>query len=225
MIENPTIDVIVPSYNQQEYLPDCIESILAQTLKPNRIIIVDDGSTDDSLEIARKYPVEVISQVNKGLPSARNTGIMNSTADYCFFLDADDIILDNCLEKISDRIKETGVDIVAPSLKEFGIGNATVILKPDISLEDFKKGNHLGYFCAIKRSKLLEIGGFSPRMLWGWEDYHLWINLFARGVTVSVIQEPLVLYRVKEKSMIHEANAHSEELWAQINKDFPNFHA
>src|SRR3990167_2888452 len=83
------ISVIIPSYNQASYLPDAIESVLTQKVAPHEIIVVDDGSTDGSLEIARKYAVKVIVQVNKGLPSARNTGIMNATGDYILPLDAE----------------------------------------------------------------------------------------------------------------------------------------
>lgn len=215
--------IIIASYNQQEYLPDAIESAINQTLKPHEIIVIDDGSTDNSLEIARRYfGLKVISQVNKGLASARNTGIMNATGEYIMPLDADDILQENCLEKIAEAIKQTNADIVAPSFKTFGVNNVEVILNPDVKFEDFKNGNYLGYFSAIRKSKLLEIGGYSPRMVWGYEDYHVWINLLHRGATLKVLRDVLVLYRTKESSMIHSAQAHHAELIAQINKDFPS---
>jgi glycosyltransferase involved in cell wall biosynthesis len=218
-----TISVIVPSFGQAQYLPECIESVLDQTLAPHEIIVVDDGSTDGSLEIAKSYMprgIKVVSQINKGLASARNTGIMNATGDYCLFLDADDMLYPNCIERITQELK-LKVDIVAPSFKCFGLSNEVVILEKNPTLEMFKAGNRFGYFCAIKRSTLLEVGGYSPRMTFGWEDYALWFDLLKRGKTFSVIQEALVLYRTKENSMIHEANRHSEELMAQIHKDNP----
>jgi glycosyltransferase involved in cell wall biosynthesis len=218
------MSLIIPSYNQQEYLADAIESALNQTLPFQEIIVVDDGSTDNSLEIARKYPVKVISQVNKGLASARNTGIMNSTkGDYIMFLDADDILLPEANKKISLIAEQTCVDIIAPSFKCFGKSSDTVILSPEIKLEMFKDGkNYLPYCCAVKRSALLEVGGYSPKMVWGWEDLHLWINLLSRGKTVVTIQEPLVLYRTKDTSMWTESTKHSEELTNQLMKDFPH---
>ena len=91
----------------------------------------------------------------------------------------------------------------------------------NIILKDFETGNYLPYFCAIKREKLLEIGGYSPKMIWGWEDLHLWINLLSRGAIVKTIPKVLVLYRTKEKSMWTDSKDHAEELQAQINKDFP----
>jgi len=221
------ITISISSYNQQSFLCDAIESALTQTI-PCEIVVVDDGSTDNSLKIAQRYEpkIKVISQVNKGLSSARNTGIMNASGDYILFLDSDDILLPNCIERIQEEISKTNADIVAPSLKEFGIGNANVVLLPEVTLEMFKTGqNYLPYFCAIRKSKLLEIGGYSARMTWGYEDMHLWINLLSRGATIKVIQEILVMYRTKEKSMIHEAQAHHGELLAQISKDFPKIYA
>ncbi len=217
------ISIIIASYNQQDTLPDAIESALA-TEYPCEIIVVDDGSTDNSLKIAESYnkqQVKVISQVNKGLASARNTGIMNAKYDWCLFLDADDILMDTAIEKIDNAILETNADIIAPSFREFGLSSREVILSSNVNLDMFKDGqNYLPYFCCVRKSKLLEIGGYSPRMTYGYEDLHLWINLLSRGATVKTLPEILVLYRTKEKSMIHEAQAHHEELMLQIKKDF-----
>ncbi len=228
---NPKISVIIPAFGQAEYLEDCIESVYGQTVAPHEVIIVNDGSTDNTQEIAERYmfrnfpaiesPVKVINQVNKGLPSARNTGIMNATGDYCLFLDADDMLKENAVEKITSSILSTNADIIAPSFQCFGKSNQEVILQMP-TMEDMKVANRLGYFCAIRRSVLLEVGGYSPRMRFGYEDYHIWFDLFSRGKTLCIIQDPLVMYRVKEKSMIHDAQAHHEELMGQIKKDFPN---
>ena len=222
-IKTPRITCIIPSYNQEQYLLDAIESAISQTV-PCEVIVVDDGSTDHSLEYARSYEnkgVKVISQVNKGLPSARNTGIMNATGDYILPLDADDMLFETCVEKILKVAEETRADVIAPSFKCFGVSNDVVILQPHVIIQDFIGGNRLGYFSAIKKSVLLEVGGYSPRMTWGFEDYHLWFDIFGRNKTLYVIQEPLVLYRTKENSMIAEANKHREELMGQIKKDFP----
>lgn len=224
------ITIGIPCFGQAEYLPEAIESAYNQSLPAHEIIVVNDGSLDDTKEIAERYtyknfpliesPVRVINQVNKGLPSARNTIIMASTGDYIIFLDADDILMENAVERITQEILTTNADIVAPSFKEFGKSNREVILG-GFTMEDLKVANRIGYFSAVRRSTLVEVGGYSPKMKFGWEDWHLWFNLFSRGYSIAVLQEILVLYRVKEKSMIHEANAHSEELMNQIHKDFP----
>ena len=222
---NPTLSVIIPVFNQAQYLVTCIESVLDQTVKPHEIIVVIDGSPDNSLEIAKSYEskIKVISQVNKGLASARNTGLMNMTGDYFFPLDADDMMLENCIERISQVIEETNADIVAPSFKTFGKYNEPVILMANPTLDDFKTSNRIPYFSAIKKEALLEVGGYSPRMTFGYEDLHLWVNLLTRGKKLITIPDMLILYRTKEKSMIHEAQSHHQELMTQIYKDFPNF--
>ena len=218
------ISIVIPSFNQSQYLNSAISSVLDQTVKAHEIIVVDDGSQDNSLEIARSYEglgVKVISQVNKGLPSARNTGIMNATGDYLLFLDSDDMLLENAIEKITEVVEKTNADIISPSFKCFGLAQNEVILMENPTIEDFKIANRVGYCSAIKREALLEVGGYSPKMWCGWEDFHLWFTLLLRGKIIKTIQEVLWLYRVKENSMINEANKHADELWGQIGKDFP----
>ena len=223
------ISCIIPCYNQSQFLAECIESVLAQTYKPHEIIVVNDGSQDETRYVARQYPeIKYIEQVNKGLASARNTGIMNMIGDWFYPLDSDDKMLPNCLQRIADTITDNPeADIIAPSFKCFGINNGEVILMPNPQLEDFKPAdfktpmNRVGYFSAIKKEVLLEVGGYSPRMTFGWEDYHLSITLLSKGKKIVTIPEVLVLYRTKEESMITEANKHASELMTQIYKDFP----
>lgn len=218
-----TVTVGIPSYNQEVYLAEAIESILAQSVLPYEFLVVDDGSTDKSLALARHYPVKVISQTNKGLASARNAVIMNATGDYVFFLDADDVAVEDCLKEIQKAIEETNADIIAPSLKCFGKAEDTIIISPTVTLDMFKNyQNFLPYCCAIRREKLLEVGGYSPRMEQGWEDLHLWITLLSRGATVKSIQTPLVLYRTKEDSMYTRSLLYALELKTQLKKDFPH---
>lgn len=210
----------IPAYNQAQYLADAIESAIDQTYQNIEIIVVDDGSPDTTKEVASQYPVKLIRQVNKGLASARNTAIMNATGDYFLPLDADDLLEPRCVEKMVHVARETGADIIAPSLTEFGeCQGATVILKPSPTIADFRDGNHIPYASAIKMSVLREVGGYSPRMTWGYEDYHLWFDLLKRGKKLVTIPESLLRYRVKAHSMIHDANAHRDELMAQIKKD------
>ena len=217
------ITIGIPSYNQTTYLREAIDSALAQTV-PCEIIVVDDGSTDDSLQVAQSYgnKIKVISQVNKGLASARNTIIMNMNQDYLLPLDADDVLAPNAVEKIQEVIDQTDADIVAPSFRTFGTTNQEVILGPHPipSVFDFLEANRIGYFSAIRKAKLLEIGGYSPRMVEGYEDLHMWINLLDRGVKLVTMKDILVGYRTKEVSMITESIKHHDKLMGQIKKDF-----
>ncbi len=227
------ISIVLPCFNHGAYLREAIESALNQEVARTKdgwkvdqeVIVVDDGSTDDSLEIARSYgaKIQVISQVNKGLAAARNTGVMNSYGTYVLFLDSDDILAPQCVQRISDVAEETDADIISPSFQAFGKSNGIVTLMKEPKLEDFKTGNRIGYCSAVKRSALNEVGGYSSKMIWGYEDLHLWVNLLSRGKKIITIPEVLWFYRTKEVSMITESIKHNEELMAQIYKDFPNF--
>ena len=224
------ISCIISVFNQAEFLSEAIESVLNQTVKVEDIIIVDDGSQDNSLEIAKKYHNEypniwTVSQVNKGLAAARNTGIMNSSpySSWILPLDCDDELLPNSIEKILETIKNNPLaDIVAPSFKCFGLFDQEIILMKDPKLEDFRKGNKIGYCAAIRKSALLEVGGYSSRMVEGYEDLHLWCDLLSRGKKLITIPEVLWMYRVKEKSMYRDITPEiHKKLLAQINKDIP----
>lgn len=228
------ISIVIPCYNQAEYLEEAIESAYNQTVPPHEIIIVNDGSTDASGEIAERYrfahlpgiqsPVKVIHQVNKGLSSARNAGIAMATGDYILPLDSDDALKENAIEKFTQAIHTyPTVDIIAPSFECFGLRNDVVVLQP-FDLETLKQANRLGYFSLMKKSALLECGGYSSKMIWGFEDYHLWFNMFARSKNFLILNDEnsvLVKYRIRENSMLTEANKHSDELMGQIKRDFP----
>lgn len=217
--------IIIPSFGQAQYLAEAIESALTQTHQDVEVIVIDDGSVDGSLEIARAYVprVKLIQQKNRGLASARNTGIMNATGDYVLPLDADDVLFLSCVQRMAEKIEDTCADVVAPSIHCFGKGDQDVILMPNPTFDDFKEGNRLAYCSAIKREALLEVGGYSPKMdsLGGWEDLHLWYDLLSRGKKIVTIQEPLVKYRTKTESMWTKAEKNKVALWAQITKDFP----
>ena len=198
------ISVIIPCYNQAQYLPEAIESVLNQTVKPHEIIVVNDGSPDDTRYVAKNYEgIKYIETTNRGLSSARNTGIMNMTGDWFYPLDSDDKMAPNCIERISQIIEENpDANIISPSFQCFGKYTDPVILMPNPKLEDFKfvEGqpmNRIGYFSAIKKEALLEVGGYSPKMTWGWEDLHLTINLLNHGKKIVTIPEILMFYRTK----------------------------
>lgn len=205
--------IIIPVYNGGEWLEDAIKSALSQPM--SEVIVVNDGSTDNSLEIAQRYPVKIINQVNKGLASARNTGIMNATGTWILPLDADDILLHNCVEKIMETIANTNADIIGLSFQEFGLSYRQVILG-NPTLEEFKTANRIGYCSAIRKSALLEVGGYNPKMVWGAEDLDLWFDLLKRGKKLITIPEIVWMYRTKESSMWTETQKHEKEFWNQI---------
>ena len=113
----PKISVIIPVYNVEKYLRECLDSIVNQTFKDIEIICVDDGSTDKSLEILREYEqkdkrIIVISQPNKGVSTARNIGMQQATGKYMMFVDSDDYIAQNACELIYNAAEEKRCDIL-----------------------------------------------------------------------------------------------------------------
>jgi glycosyltransferase involved in cell wall biosynthesis len=110
------VAVVIPCYQQAQFLPDAIESALAQTEPPAEVIVVDDGSTDDTREVAGRYPVRYIGQENRGVSAARNAGLAASSAPLVVFLDADDRLLPeaiainrDCLLRHPDAAMAAGI--------------------------------------------------------------------------------------------------------------------
>jgi len=117
---NQKVSVIVPVYNSATYLPMCIESIRAQTYDNLEIILVDDGSKDNSLEICKGYAkldhrIKVIHRENGGVSAARNTGLDVSEGEYVTFVDSDDELLIHCISSLVKDIEEFGADVAMAS--------------------------------------------------------------------------------------------------------------
>lgn len=118
------ISVIVPIFNVAKFLDECISSIVNQTYKNIEIILVDDGSTDNSPEICEKWKakdsrIKVIHKENGGLSDARNCGIENSTGDYLVFIDSDDVINLKMIEILYEDLKKYNSDIAVCKYKKF----------------------------------------------------------------------------------------------------------
>lgn len=135
---NPLISIIVPTYNVEKYIRTCIESILAQTYRNIEVIIVNDGSTDQSLAvisdlICSHHNVKVINQKNQGVSVARNTGIDVATGKYITFVDADDKIMPGFVSSLYQIADKTGADIVRGSFRDFN-GNIPKGWGPDFNV-------------------------------------------------------------------------------------------
>jgi len=179
------ISVIIPCYNQAHFLSEAIESVLAQSYSYLEIIVVDDGSTDDTAQIAAKYPgVRCIRQENQGLSTARNTGLRESRGEILVFLDADDLLLPHALE--------TGLNyLLAHPECAFVYGHYHYV-NEDGSIRNeffqepveqnyylvFLKGNHIGMHATVmyRRTALEAVGGFDPSLP-ACEDYDLYLRL------------------------------------------------
>jgi len=205
MDKMPKVSVVIPCYNQGKYLEEAVESVLNQTFQDFEIIIVDDGSTDDStknvLKNYQKPKTKVIHTDNKGLASARNRGIQEAKGEYILPLDADDKIGREYLEeavKILDKNRDIG--IVYCEAVYFGAQDGLLIL-PEYSLEKILTKNII--FCsALFRKQHWEIvGGYNINMVYGLEDWDFWLSLIELGLKIYRIPKVLFHYRITELSM------------------------
>ncbi len=117
MQKKPRFSIIVPVYNTEKYLKRCLDSISKQSFTDYEVIIINDGSTDNSSNIISKYPYKVINQENQGLSMARNNGVKVSSGDYLIFLDSDDYIEKDLLKEINESLFNNP-DLVRFQIKE-----------------------------------------------------------------------------------------------------------
>lgn len=130
----PTISIIIPVYNSEKYLSSCLDSILSQSFSDNEIILIDDGSTDNSSEICEKYArknnrIKFLHKINGGVSSARNVGLNNAKGEWVYFADADDTLLPNSLNTIYDTIKRYPSEFYMFGYKKENENGETIIGK------------------------------------------------------------------------------------------------
>lgn len=138
------ISIIIPVYNIETYIETCIRSIISQSYRDLEIIIINDGSTDNSLNIIQQYAkidsrIKIISKKNEGLSAARNAGIENSIGEYIMFVDGDDELEDNAIEKLFKSLKHYSSDI--------SVGSISVIYE---SHSDLKNSDEIYYSIKYK---------------------------------------------------------------------------
>ncbi len=195
--------VIIPTYNAAQYLPDTIDSVLKQTYKNYEIIVVNDGSTDDSLIVLEQYKnyITLVTQKNLGVSSARNHGARVATGNVLAFLDADDIWLPNKLLFQNSKL-EQGYGIVYTNRSNFGSVGDLPEIQTDICVmnegdiwEDLLLSNVITTSSLVVEKDIFnEFSGFNELMSYC-EDWELWLK-FAEKYPVGFNEEPLVKYRV-----------------------------
>lgn len=223
---NPLISIIVPTYNVEKYIRTCIESILAQTYRNVEVIIVNDGSTDQSLAvisdlICSHHNVKVINQKNQGLSVARNTGIDVATGKYITFVDADDKIMPGFVSSLYQIADKTGADIVRGSFRDFN-GNIPKDWVPDfnvptncgtIVLDQFLSSNiSFVVWSSIYRLDFINSNHirFTPGILLEDGDFTTRAYMLAKLVATS--PEPNYAYRIRPGSILTTNNAQKMSL-------------
>jgi glycosyltransferase involved in cell wall biosynthesis len=207
------VSIIIPVFNHAQYLSQAIESALEQDYGNTEIIVVNDGSTDNSLAVARSYEgkgVRVISQKNRGLSLTRNAGIAASSGKFILPLDSDDWIDRDYLSKTVPQMSDE-VGIVGTFAACFGIKDYTWHTSSP-TLDQLKMDNCIPVCSLIRRSVLMEVGGYNPALSGydkehiGYEDWNLWIDIVKRGWKVVIVPEAIFHYREKHDSMLKRVN-------------------
>jgi glycosyltransferase involved in cell wall biosynthesis len=224
----PAISVIIPAYNQAMYVSEAIRSVLGQTYPDFELIVVDDGSTDETSQILAGFQdprIHVIRQSNAGLSSARNTGLHESTAPLVTFLDADDYFLPNKLEVLS-RYLENNLEIGLVAGRVIYIDHTGRTLveaeKPSSLLElpGLLFENPICVSGILLRRNWLERVGVFDESLRACEDWDLWLRLLIEGCQMAWVENLVVAYRIHPGQMTRQSDRMRKAIFAMLDKFF-----
>jgi glycosyltransferase involved in cell wall biosynthesis len=214
--KTPELSIVIPAYNVSHYIEAAVVSALGQTFTDLEVIVVDDGSTDETpsvlQNISKKYAdprLRIIRQDNGGLSAARNTGIRNARGAFIGLLDADDLwLLRKAALQIAMMKRDPTIGVSfshSEYLTESGIRTGSILLagKPAPSLHDMIRRNHVGNgSTAIVRRDCFESAGLFRTELRSCEDYEMWCRiLWLTEYVAALIPEPLTLYRLRDSSL------------------------
>ncbi|HEV2577222.1 MAG TPA: glycosyltransferase [Acidobacteriaceae bacterium] len=196
------ISVVIPAYNAAHFLPRCLESVFAQTLSPAEVIVVDDGSKDDTAATATKLGATVVSRPNGGLSAARNTGVQHATGEWIGLLDADDRWSPDKLRAQADCV-QAGTVLVYTGIQIFsddGVRQSCPAVDPVKAVKMLRYANPITPSSVLaRRDALLQTGGFREDVR-ACEDWDMWVRLSRLG-SFSAVTEPLTGYYVYPSSM------------------------
>lgn len=221
ILPNPKVSVIIPCYNYELYVGQAIESCLNQTHKPHEIIVVDDASTDTSVEVIKKYDVTLLQQdTNRDVSEARNRGIEASTGDFFICLDADDMLHPEYIEKTLKVMQEEDCEVVFTDMKMIGDIDVPHHQYPDFNPADLLKAQTIPSTCALVDRRCYDpYGGFDPEA--NYEDWDFWTNLaIQKKYRFKQIKEPLFIYRRKQGSRIARLDERQEFGRQQIKERY-----
>jgi glycosyltransferase involved in cell wall biosynthesis len=202
------VTVVIPAFNAAPYLRVTLESVLQQTAQPEAVVVVDDGSTDDTAAIAREIGVTVVQQQQKGPGAARNRGVAEATTEFVAFLDADDWYAPDKIERAVKLLQELHAAAVATDAwivrgdRIEGRKNQRRVVPSVLTLERLLQGNPVVCSTVVARTEAVRaVGGFDEHPdLVATEDFDLWLRMSQRE-PMAYLHEPLTFYRVHTGSL------------------------
>ena len=202
----PRVSVIIPCYNQAKYLSECLDSVLGQTYNDWECIIVNDGSLDNTKEVAKVYcnkdnRFKYFYQENQGLAATRNRGIKESKGEFILPLDSDDIIHSTYIEKALSHFNDhPTTKLVYCKARKFGAEEGYWDL-PAYKYENMLWNNLIFCTAMYKRVDYDKTNGYNSNMKYGLEDWDFYLSLLNENDIVHRIGEVLFFYRIKDVSM------------------------
>lgn len=225
----PKVSVLMPAYNSEKYIGEAIESILNQTFTDFEFVIINDGSTDNTAKIVRKYAKKdkrikfVDNKKNRGLIAVLNEGIDLCCAEYIARMDSDDISLPTRLEKQVKYMNEhLECGVLGTYFKVFGNRSSEIMFPIYVKIMDLLKGNCVGHPTAMIRKSVIEQYDFRYDADYNYsEDYELW----SRMIMVTEIRnlpEVLLRYRWHNNNISVEHVQKQDELAKKIKQNLIN---
>lgn len=194
----PLVTIIVASYNYGAYLTEALSSALAQTHRPLEIIVIDDGSTDDSVEIANRFvpDVRVIVQENRGLVAVLNRGIAEARGEYVCVLSADDIFRPTYVERLlKSLLDHPDAGFAYSAMQCFGAQDDLLPALP-FSPALLLAGNTINGCGLLRTADARAVGGYEPTLEGpAYEDWDFWLRMLEHGKPGVALDEPLLLWR------------------------------
>ncbi|SFM27369.1 teichuronic acid biosynthesis glycosyltransferase TuaG [Gracilibacillus orientalis] len=217
------VSVITPTYNSETYIRETIESVQMQTYRNWEMIIVDDGSTDQTISIIEEYQKEddrirlILLEKNQGAAVARNTAIENAQGKYIAFLDSDDRWLPEKLERQLAFMQEHDYAFTYTGYNRVQVNDEGKTLEKEVQMPENATYKQLLKSCVIgcltvmlDREKITDIRMPNIRSR---QDYALWLHLTRRGYTAYGLQEALAAYRVRSHSISSNKIRMAKQNW------------
>jgi glycosyltransferase involved in cell wall biosynthesis len=221
------VSIVIPAYNYAHYLPVAVDSALAQTHAPVEVMVIDDGSSDNTPEVMAAYGDRVvyIRQENRGLSGTRNRGLHEARYDRIVFLDADDVLLPTMVERCLATMREAGEDgVLVACLSQYVDENGTPLRKSpprtteicELGARSFAFKNRFQPSAALVcRGPMLAAGGFDESLTSS-EDRDAWLRVARHGKVL--LPEPLLQYRIHTTSMSRNATRMCRNMLCVLGK-------
>lgn len=197
----PKVSVIVPSFNLGKYLPETLSSVVAQTYEGWECIIVDNGSSDDSLAVSEAFAARdarfrvLAFQENQGVAAARNKGLAEAEGEYILFLDADDLITPGYMAAAVEALeKDPSLTVVYGKAERFGAQTRWDL--PAFSMDTMLASNCLYISCFFRKSEAVP---FDPSFKTGYEDWDFWLGLLEGVQAPRVLCLPELCFRYRTR--------------------------